>query len=77
MTRHFLRDDDLTPAKQHEIIQRARYLKGKRDGYAPFAQGDIATVLDEVFHIENEDGRPCSASSRESVSVRSTQKETP
>jgi L-rhamnose mutarotase len=37
----------------------------------------VATVLDEVFHIENEDGRHGSTSSREGVSVRSTSKETP
>jgi ornithine carbamoyltransferase len=30
MTRHFLRDDDLTPAQQHEVLQRAHYLKGSR-----------------------------------------------
>ncbi len=30
MTRHFLRDDDLSPAEQHEVLQRAHYLKGQR-----------------------------------------------
>ena len=30
MTRHFLRDDDLTPMEQHEVLQRAHYLKGSR-----------------------------------------------
>ena len=32
MTRHFLRDDDLTPLEQHEVLQRAHYLKGSRYG---------------------------------------------
>ena len=36
----------------------------------------IATVLDEVFHIEKADGRPSLASAAENVTVRST-KETP
>ncbi len=48
MTRHFLRDDDLTPEEQHEVLQRARYLKGKRDGYQPF-QGakSVALIFDK------------------------------
>jgi len=32
MTRHFLRDDDLSPAEQHEVLQRAHFLKGQRFG---------------------------------------------
>jgi ornithine carbamoyltransferase len=30
MTRHFLRDDDLSPSEQHEVLQRAHFLKGQR-----------------------------------------------
>ena len=48
MTRHFLRDDDLTPAEQHEVLQRARYLKGKRDGYQPFKGAkSVALIFDK------------------------------
>jgi ornithine carbamoyltransferase len=48
MTRHFLRDDDLTPAEQHEVLQRARYLKGKRDGYQPFhGAKSVALIFDK------------------------------
>jgi ornithine carbamoyltransferase len=48
MTRHFLRDDDLTPAEQHEVLQRARYLKGKRDGSQPFhGAKSVALIFDK------------------------------
>jgi ornithine carbamoyltransferase len=30
LTRHFLRDDDLSPSEQHEVLQRAHFLKGQR-----------------------------------------------
>ncbi|HSV41314.1 MAG TPA: ornithine carbamoyltransferase [Nocardioidaceae bacterium] len=30
MTRHFLRDDDLSHTEQHEVLQRAHYVKGQR-----------------------------------------------
>jgi len=30
MTRHFLRDDDLSHDEQHEVLQRAHYVKGQR-----------------------------------------------
>lgn len=48
MTRHFLRDDDLSPSEQHEVIARARYLKAVRDGAQPFhAAKSVALIFDK------------------------------
>lgn len=48
MTRHFLRDDDLSPAEQHEVLTRARFLKRVRGGAQPFhtAKG-VALIFDK------------------------------
>ena len=37
MTRHFLKDDDLTPLEQEVIIERAIKLKADRFAERPFA----------------------------------------
>ena len=48
MTRHFLRDDDLTPAEQHEVLQRAHYLKGLRFGASSLAgPRTVALIFDK------------------------------
>ena len=48
MTRHFLRDDDLSPAEQHEVLQRAHFLKGQRFGdSALHGPKTVALVFDK------------------------------
>ena len=48
MTRHFLRDDDLSPAEQHEVLQRARHLKSSRDASQPFHGAKaVALIFDK------------------------------
>ena len=48
MTRRFLRDDDLSPAEQHEILQRARHLKSSRDASQPFHGAKaVALIFDK------------------------------
>ncbi|MET9067396.1 ornithine carbamoyltransferase [Streptosporangium sandarakinum] len=45
MTRHFLRDDDLTPAEQTEVLQLAAAMKKDRYGYRPLAGPKTVAVL--------------------------------
>ena len=35
MTRHFLRDDDLSPVEQDEVLTLAQQLTGDRFGHKP------------------------------------------
>jgi ornithine carbamoyltransferase len=44
MTRHFLRDDDLAPAEQAEVLALARKLKGSRHAARPF-EGPRAVAI--------------------------------
>ena len=37
MPRHFLRDDDLTPAEQAEVLSLARAMKADRLAFRPLA----------------------------------------
>ncbi len=45
MTRHFLRDDDLTPAEQAEVLALAKKLKADRHGTTPLAGPRTVAVL--------------------------------
>jgi ornithine carbamoyltransferase len=45
MTRHFLRDDDLTPAEQAEVLALAKKLKVDRHGATPLAGPRTVAVL--------------------------------
>ena len=45
MTRHFLRDDDLTPQEQEAIIERAIRLKSDRFAERPFAGPQTVAVI--------------------------------
>ena len=45
MTRHFLKDDDITPAEQTEILQLARRLKANRFELKPFAGPQTVAVI--------------------------------
>ncbi len=48
MTRHFLRDDDLSPAEQAEVLALAVRLKEQRDGAAPFTRAKgVALIFDK------------------------------
>ena len=49
MTRHFLRDDDLSPAEQTEVLELALRLKGDRATASPFVGGatGVALVFDK------------------------------
>ena len=47
MTRHFLADDDLTPAEQAEVLTLAAELKGDRSGRHPLAGQAIAVVFEK------------------------------
>ncbi len=48
MTRHFLRDDDLSPAEQAEVLTLATHLKEVRDGAAPFTRAKgVALIFDK------------------------------
>ena len=48
MTRHFLRDDDLTPAEQAEVLERALELKADPFGVKPLAGPvTVATIYDK------------------------------
>ena len=44
MTRHFLRDDDLSPREQAEVLQLAKELKGSRHAARPF-EGPRAVAI--------------------------------
>jgi ornithine carbamoyltransferase len=45
MTRHFLRDDDLSPAEQAEVLALARRMKGDRHAVKPLAGPQTVAVL--------------------------------
>jgi ornithine carbamoyltransferase len=45
VTRHFLRDDDLTPDEQSEILDLAQAMKQARHGYLPLAGPRSVAVL--------------------------------
>ncbi len=45
MTRHFLRDDDLTPAEQGEVLALAKKLKAERHAGTPLAGPRTVAVL--------------------------------
>ena len=45
MPRHFLRDDDLSPAEQAEVLELADELKEDRFGYQPLAGPRAVAVL--------------------------------
>ena len=45
MTRHFLRDDDITPAEQAEILDLAERLKADRWGTKPLAGPQTVAVI--------------------------------
>ncbi len=45
MTRHFLKDDDLTPSEQADIIERAIRLKADRFSERPFAGPQTVAVI--------------------------------
>ncbi|MGW2222331.1 ornithine carbamoyltransferase [Nonomuraea sp. NPDC001684] len=45
MTRHFLRDDDLTPEEQTEVLDLAAAMKKDRFGYRPFEGPKTVAVL--------------------------------
>ncbi|MFG1701200.1 ornithine carbamoyltransferase [Nonomuraea sp. NPDC049309] len=45
MTRHFLRDDDLSPAEQAEVLDLADAMKKDRFGYRPFEGPQTVAVL--------------------------------
>jgi ornithine carbamoyltransferase len=48
MTRHFLRDDDLSPAEQAEVLSLARKLKGARFEVQPLAgPQSVAIIFDK------------------------------
>ena len=48
MTRHFLRDDDLTAAEQAEVLELALRLKADRGAEQPFGQRKgVALVFDK------------------------------
>ena len=48
MTRHFLRDDDLTPEEQAEVLDLALRLKSERGGARPFAGATgVALIFDK------------------------------
>ena len=45
MTRHFLRDDDLTPAEQAAVLDLAERMKKDRFGWQPLAGPQAVAVL--------------------------------
>ncbi|MFM1993345.1 MAG: ornithine carbamoyltransferase [Actinomycetota bacterium] len=45
MARHFLKDDDITPAEQSEILELARRLKADRFSLKPFAGPQTVAVI--------------------------------
>ncbi|WP_432837185.1 ornithine carbamoyltransferase [Dactylosporangium sp. CA-092794] len=47
MTRHFLRDDDLSPAEQLEILELAAAMKGDRTGFRPLAGRSVAVIFEK------------------------------
>ena len=49
MTRHFLRDDDLSPAEQREVLERARRMKADRFGERPLDGGGVRGCRDDLL----------------------------
>jgi len=48
VTRHFLRDDDVTPAEQREVLHRAHFLKGSRFSADPLkGPKSVALIFDK------------------------------
>ncbi len=48
MTRHFLRDDDLSPAEQRDVLERARRMKLDRFGERPLeGPRSVAVIFDK------------------------------
>jgi len=47
MVRHFLRDDDLTPAEQAEVLDLADRLKADRHGSRALAGRSVATIFEK------------------------------
>lgn len=45
MTRHFLRDDDLSPIEQDEVLTLAEQLAGDRFGHQPLAGPKTVAVI--------------------------------
>ena len=45
MTRHFLRDDDITPAEQHEILDLAVSMKAARWDKRPLEGPETVAVI--------------------------------
>lgn len=45
MTRHFLKDDDITPAEQAQILQLAKQIKSNRFNLKPFAGPQTVAVI--------------------------------
>lgn len=45
MTRHFLKDDDITPAEQAQILQLAKQIKANRFDLKPFAGPQTVAVI--------------------------------
>ena len=50
MTRHFLRDDDLSPAEQAAVLDLAERMKKDRFGWQPLA-GPRAVAVLMVMHL--------------------------
>ncbi len=49
MTRHFLRDDDLSPAEQDEVLTLAQQLAADRFGHKPLAgPKTVAVIFDKT-----------------------------
>ena len=69
MTRHFLRDDDLTPAEQAEILDLAEQLKADRWSQQPARRpadrrGDLRQVVDPHPRLASRWASPTSAARR-------------
>ncbi|GAA4432324.1 ornithine carbamoyltransferase [Actinokineospora soli] len=47
MVRHFLRDDDLTPAEQREVLDLAKTLKASPLGHKPLAGKAVAAIFEK------------------------------
>jgi ornithine carbamoyltransferase len=45
MPRHFLRDDDLSPAEQAEVLARAKAMKADREAFRPLAGPKVVALL--------------------------------